>query len=130
MKKYKKPIVMTLLCMIVVGIPMFIYDALQGNFIRNYLMEKQVKEHLIESGYTEEDLLSIEATYNMKYNTDTIKGTVAYVVFQDEPEEEYMYVQLRESGEVQQHCIYYSEETEAYEVDFTEERKHMIRNCY
>ncbi|WP_406686505.1 DUF3139 domain-containing protein [Rossellomorea vietnamensis] len=130
MKKYIKPIIIVLICFVVVGVPMFIYDALHGNFIRDYLMEKQVKEHLLGNGYTEEDLLSIEAEYSMKLNTNRIKGTFAYIIFKDEPKEKYVYMQWRETGKIQQECSYYSEDTGAYEVKYTEERKHMIKNCF
>ncbi|NQD67149.1 DUF3139 domain-containing protein [Bacillus haikouensis] len=130
MKKYNKPIIIALICFVVVGIPMFIYDAFHGNFIRDYLMEKQVKEYLTGNGYTEEGILSIEAEYNMKFNTNRIKGTFAYVVFKDEPKEKYVYVQWRETGKVQQECSYYSEDTGAFEAKYTQTRKHMIKNCY
>jgi flagellar basal body-associated protein FliL len=131
LKKNKKLIIILVICLVVVvGVPIFIYDALHGNFIRDYSMENQVKEHLVLNGYTEEDVLSIEAEYNMKFNTNRIKGTFAYVVFKDEPKEKYVYVQWRETGKVQQECSYYSEDTGAYEVKYTEERKHMIQNCY
>jgi hypothetical protein len=109
---------------------MIIYDALHGNFIRDYLMEKQVKEHSRGNRYTEEDILSIEAEYSMKLNTNRMKGTFANVVFKDEPNEKYVYVQWRETVKIQQECSYYSEDTGAYEVKYTEERKHMIENCY
>ena len=108
---------------------MIIYDALHGNFIRDYLMEKQVKEHLLGKGYTEEDFLSIEAEYSMKLNTNRMKSTF-YIAFKDEPNEKYVYVQWRETGEIQQECSYYSEDTGAYEVKYTEKRKHMIKNCF
>ncbi|QWC25153.1 DUF3139 domain-containing protein (plasmid) [Bacillus haikouensis] len=130
MKKSKKLIIIVVISLVVVGVPMFIYDALHGNFIKDYLMEKQVKEHLVGNGYTEEDLLSVEAEYNMKFNTNRIKGTFAYVVFNDEPKEKYVYVKWRETGKIQQECSYYSEDTGAYEVKYTEERKHMIKDCY
>jgi uncharacterized protein YxeA len=129
-KKSKKLIIIVVISLVVVGVPMFIYDALHGNFIKDYLMEKQVKEHLVGNGYTEEDLLSVEAEYNMKFNTNRIKGTFAYVVFKDEPKEKYVYVKWRETGKIQQECSYYSEDTGAYEVKYTEERKHMIKDCY
>lgn len=83
-------------------------------------MVKDTKKYLIEKGYKEVDIMSIESKYDMKRNTDRIKGTVAYVVFKDEPKGEYLYIQWRDSGKIQQHCEYYSESAQAYEVTFTE----------
>jgi hypothetical protein len=127
--KKKMLLVIVLICLFV-GIPVFFYDALHGNIVRDYLMEKQVKEYLIAEGYKKDEILSVEAEYNMKLNTKKVKGTAAKVLFKDEPEDKYLYIQMRKTGDIRQECMYYSEDTKAYEVDYTEERKHMVRDCY
>jgi len=129
MKKYIKPLLITLFFFIIIGIPLAIYDGLKGNPIRSWLMVNATKEHLLNEGYKEEEILEIDATYNMKRNTERIKGTIAYVTFQDEPNEEYVYVQLRDSDEIKQSCEYFNRDTNAYEVEYTEDRKHMIKGC-
>ncbi|HGE5780844.1 MULTISPECIES: DUF3139 domain-containing protein [Bacillus] len=124
----EKNIGITLIIIIVI-IPIIFYFVLHGNPISKYLMVKDTKKYLIEKGYKEVDIMSIESKYDMKRNTDRIKGTVAYVVFKDEPKGEYLYIQWRDSGKIQQHCEYYSESAQAYEVTFTEKRKHMETIC-
>ena len=128
MKKHKKTIM--IIAIVMIGVPLFLYDGLHGNFIRDYLMEKRVKEHLLSEGFQNEEIASIEAKYNMKMNTDRVKGTVADVVFKDEPEEVYLYIELRKSGEIRQECSYYNEDTNAIEVEYTKERKYMKEDCY
>ncbi|UOQ43769.1 DUF3139 domain-containing protein [Halobacillus salinarum] len=130
MMNYKKAVIMVGAILLIVGAPLIIYDGLHGNFIRDYLMEKQVKNYLISKGYEVKDISSIEADYNMKLNTKKVKGTFAIVVFKDEPEEKYRYIKMRKSGDIHQECSYYDENTGAYENDFTKKRKHMLKNCY
>ena len=66
----------------------------------------------------------------MKLNTRKVKGTAAFVSFKDEPKEKYLYIQMRKTGDIRQECSYYSDDTKAYEVDYTDNRKHMIKDCY
>lgn len=73
--------------------------------------------------------MKIDATYDMKRNTDQIKGTVTYVIFKDEPEEKFLYVQWRNSGKIQQSCEYFNKDTNAFEVEYNENRKHMKKDC-
>ncbi|WP_369899695.1 DUF3139 domain-containing protein [Bacillus manliponensis] len=129
MKRYRMWIVV-LIVFFALSVVLIIYDGLYGNFIRNYLMEKRTEQYLINKGYKREDILSIEATYSMKFNTDYMNGTIAYVSFKDEPKEKYLYVQWRKSGKVQQECSYYNEDSNAVEVEYTKERKHMVEGCY
>lgn len=106
-----------------------IYTAINGNPVSDFLMERETKAFLLKQGYKEKEILSIEASYNLKRNTERIKGTNAYVTFEDEPNERYLYIQWRESKQIQQHCEYYNEQTQSWEQDFTEKRKHMDKSC-
>jgi glycyl-tRNA synthetase alpha subunit len=115
--------------LIVLSILLGVYAAFNGNPISHYLMEKATMNYLLEQGYHEEEIAEIEATYNMKRNTERIKGTVAYVKFKDEPNEQYEYIQWRKSGKIQQSCYYFDEASNAFETKYTEERKHMEKSC-
>ncbi|CAM4249217.1 hypothetical protein BAMA_06540 [Bacillus manliponensis] len=129
MKRYRTWIIVSIV-FFVLSIVLVMYDGIHGNFIRDYMMERRTEEHLMNEGYKKEEIASIEATYNMKFNTGDINGTIAYVIFQDEPKEKYLYVQWRDSREIQQKCDYYNEDTNAVEVEYTEERKYMVKDCY
>lgn len=131
MKKRKKfrNILITVFILLVIVIFLVIYTAINGNPISDYFMERETKAFLLKQGYKEKDIAHIEATYNPKQNTERIKGTIANVTFEDEPKESYLYIQWRETNQVQQHCEYYDEQTKSWETDFTEKRKHMDKNC-
>lgn len=123
-----------IIMIIFVGVPLaiffFIYDGVKGNPIRSLLMENATKEHLLKSGYSPDDWLEVEGVYEKFSNTNMTNGTVAYVVFKDEPEEKYKYIQLRKTGEIKQSCEYVNKDTHAIEVEYTEKRKHMVKDCY
>ncbi|MGG3641299.1 HincII family type II restriction endonuclease [Bacillus gobiensis] len=129
MKKKKRTIVLSVSILALLGIFLVVYTAINGNPISDYLMKRETKAYLLEQGYTEKEISNIEATYNLKHNTGRIKGTIAYVIFKDDPEERYLYIQWRETKQIQQHCEYYDEQTKAWEKDYTEKRKHMDKKC-
>ncbi|WP_379968024.1 DUF3139 domain-containing protein [Ectobacillus sp. sgz5001026] len=106
-----------------------IYFALHGNPISQYVMVKNTKQYLIAKGYKESELDSITASYSIKRNTNRIKGTIAYVVFKNEPNIKYQYIKWRNFGEIQQHCEHYNEKTRTYEVKGTEQLKNIEANC-
>jgi hypothetical protein len=118
-----------LLVLMMLSISLGVYAAFNGNPLSNYLMERATMKHLLEQGYKEEEIAEIRATYDMKRNTGRIKGTIANVTFKDEPEEQYLYIQWRKSGRIQQHCDYFNETTNAVETKYTNERKHMDKDC-
>ncbi|MEU3454093.1 hypothetical protein ABZ671_10875 [Micromonospora sp. NPDC006766] len=109
------------------GVPLVAYDAFYGNPVRSMWMENATEKHLLNLGYGSDELLDVEAFYSMKKDAG-IKRTRAYVIFRDEPEEKYVYVQ-REGGQIQQGCSYFDENTGAVESDYTEKRKHMVKDC-
>ena len=77
----------------------------KGNPVSNLLMENHTKKYLTENGYIENDIKSIEAEFDLKRsNGKQIKSTVAYVVFKDEPNLTYKYIQSKDSNKVQQSC--------------------------
>jgi hypothetical protein len=110
-----------------IGLFFLVSDFFDGNFIRDYLMENKTEQYLFNEGYQEKEIVSIDAKYHMKYNTQEIKGTRAHVVFKDEPEIEYQYVQLRETGEIQQTCTYFNKNSNEFE---RKKRKHKQTDCY
>ena len=112
----------------IIGIPFFLYDVFYGNPIRSSLMETATKKHLINLGYHSDDLLEVKAFYSMKKDNG-IKRTRAYVIFKDEPEKKYVYIQREKNGEIQQGCSYFDPDTEAYESHYTNKRKHMVKDC-
>lgn len=130
LKKNIKRLIVIIFLLVFIGVPLLIYDGLKGNPVRSLLMENATKEYLLRAGYNADDWLQIDAHYDMKWNTGAIKGTVANVIFKDEPEEKYLYVQWRDSGEIQQSCEYFNKDTNAYEVEYTEKRIHMVKDCY
>ncbi|MBM7587994.1 hypothetical protein JOC86_004569 [Bacillus pakistanensis] len=130
MKKNPKRWIVTFILLFIIGFPLFIYDALKGNPLRDLLMEKATKEQLLIEGYNKSDWVQVQGSYNMKRNTNRIKGTIATVIFKDEPGEKYLYIQWRNSGKIQQSCEYFNPDTNAYEVKYSTERKHMVRDCY
>jgi hypothetical protein len=97
---------------------------------RDLLMEKATKEQLLRQGYKEKEWLQVQGSYSMKRNTNKIKGTAAYVIFKDESDEKYLYIQWRDSGDIQQSCEYFNHRSNAYEVEYNAERKHMVMDCY
>lgn len=113
---------------IVIGIPFLVYDAFYGNPFHSSLMEKATKKHLIKLGYNSDDLLEVKASYSMKKDNG-IKRTRAFVIFKDEPEQKYVYIQREKKGEIQQSCSYFDTDTETYESDYTHKRKHMVKDC-
>ena len=113
---------------IIIGIPFFIYDSFYGNPIRSLLMENATKKHLNKFGYHSDDLLEVKAFYSMKKDNG-IKRTRAFVIFKDEPEQRYVYIQRDKNGEIQQSCSYFEPDTEVYESHYTDKRKHMIKDC-
>lgn len=127
MKKTKR-LIFLLLIGFVIGGPFLVYDVFYGNPIRSILMEKETKKHLIKLGYNSNELLEVKAFYSMKKDTG-IKRTRAHVIFKDEPEEKYVYIQYEKTKEIQQGCSYYNTETNAFESEYTEKRKHMVRDC-
>lgn len=111
-----------------IGTPFFFYDAFYGNPIRSLLMENATKKHLIKLGYHSDDLLEVKAFYSMKKDNG-IKRTRAFVIFKDEPEQRYVYIQRDKKGEIQQSCSYFEPDTESYESHYTDKRKHMVKDC-
>lgn len=91
-------------------------------------MENATKNHLYDVGYNSDELLEVKAFYSMKQDAG-IKRTRAEVIFNDEPEEIYVYIQHKENGEIQQSCSHHNKETDAYENEYTENRKHMLKDC-
>ena len=75
-----------------------------GNPISNYQMTKNTEEYLVGKGYEQTEIKSIHSTYDLKRNTERIKGTVSYVVFTDEPNIKYEYIQWKDSNNIQQAC--------------------------
>jgi alanine racemase len=106
-----------------------VYSSLHGNFISDYFMKRDVETVLKNNGYKGQDIQSIEVFYEMKRNTNQIKGTVAHVTFKDEPNEKYIYIQWRNSKKIQQHCEYYDKSLGAYVDTYTAKRKHMDEGC-
>jgi hypothetical protein len=117
------------LIVVILTIPLSGYFMFNGNPFSNYLMERATKKYLLEQGYKEDEIAEIHATYNIKRNTERIKGTVAYVTFKDETKEQYEYIQWRKSGKIQQSCYYFNEATNTVETKYTEKRKHMEKSC-
>lgn len=113
---------------IVIGTPLFFYDALNGNPIRSILMENATKKHLMNHGYHVDDLLDVKAYYSLKKD-NSIKRTRAFVIFKDEPDQKYVYIQQQQNGEIQQSCSYFNQETDAYDSHYTDKRKHMVQDC-
>ena len=113
---------------ILIGTPLFFYDALNGNPIRSILMENATKKHLMNHGYHADDLLDVKAYYSLKKDNG-IKRTRAFVIFKDEPDQKYVYIQQEQNGEIQQSCSYFNLETDAYESHYTDKRKHMVQDC-
>lgn len=113
---------------ILIGTPLFFYDAFNGNPIRSILMENVTKKHLINYGYHADDLLDVKAYYSMKKDNG-IKRTRAFVIFKDEPDQKYVYIQQEKNGEIQQSCSYFDPETEAFDSHYTDKRKHMVQDC-
>ena len=91
-------------------------------------MEKATKKYLLNLGYNSDELLEVKAFYSMKKDTG-IKRTRARVIFKDEPEEKYVYIQNEKNREIQQGCSYFNTDTNAFESEYTEKRKHMVRDC-
>jgi hypothetical protein len=112
---------------IFIGVFILVSNFFEGNFIRDYLMENKTEKYLLKEGYQEKDIVSINAKYHMKSNTKEKKGTIAHVVFKDEQEIEYQYVQLRETGEIKQSCTHFNKESNEFE---RKKRKHKQTDCY
>ncbi|MBM4764388.1 DUF3139 domain-containing protein [Bacillus sp. B15-48] len=128
LKKTKRLFLLFFIVGIIIGIPFFVYDAFYGNPISSSLMERATKKHLIKLGYNSDDLLEVKAFYSMKKDAG-IKRTRAHVIFKDEPEEKYVYIQNEKNREIQQGCSYFNTDTEAYESEYTHKRKHMVKDC-
>lgn len=124
----KKWTTLVIISIVLVG-SFLLYSSLYGNPVSKYRMVKATKQYLLEKGYKEEDIISVESAYHMKRNSDRMKGTVSYVVFRDEPKIKYLYIQWRNPSQVQQHCSYYDEETKLEELGNTEKRNHLEANC-
>lgn len=127
LKKTKRLLLILCVGGITIGIPFFFYDSFYGNPIRSLLMENATKKHLIQLGYHSDDLQEIKAFYSMKKDNG-LKRTRALVIFKDEPEQSYIYVQRDKNGEVQQSCSYLVSETES-ESHYTDKRRHMVKDC-
>ncbi|MBA9029320.1 DUF3139 domain-containing protein [Peribacillus huizhouensis] len=127
MKKTKR-LILLLFIGVIIGGPFLVYDILYGNPIRSLLMENATKKHLLKLGYNSDELLEVKTFYSMKKDTG-IKRTRARVIFKDEPEEKYVYIRYEKNREIQQGCSYFNTDTNAYENEYTEKRKHMVRDC-
>ncbi|WP_242224888.1 DUF3139 domain-containing protein [Bacillus cereus group sp. BfR-BA-01380] len=124
-----KRIIGVVLLSIVAIIAVLFYVAFNGSPISKYVMERETRLYLEKKGYKKDEILSIESIYNMKRNTDRIEGTIAKVVFKDEPTVTYIYVKHRKDNLILQHCEYYNHDTRTWEVEFNSKRKHMERTC-
>lgn len=113
---------------VIVAVPFIVYDAFYGNPIRSLFMENATKDHLYNVGYNSDDFLEVKAFYSMKKDAG-IKRTRANVIFKDEPEETYVYIQQEKKGEIQQSCSHFNKDIDAYESEYTEKRKHMVKDC-
>ncbi|WP_028391185.1 DUF3139 domain-containing protein [Bacillus cihuensis] len=127
MKKTKR-LILLLFIGVIIGGPFLVYDIFYGNPSRSLLMENATKKHLLKLGYNSDELLEVKTFYSMKKDTG-IKRTRARVIFKDEPEEKYVYIQYEKNREIQQGCSYFNTDTNAYENEYTEKRKHMVRDC-
>jgi hypothetical protein len=124
---------MILLCLllffgVIIAVPFLFYDAFYGNPIRSLFMENATKDNLYNVGYHSDDLLEVKAFYSMKKDAG-IKRTRAYVIFKDEPEETYVYIQEEKNGDIQQSCSHLNKDIDAYENEYTAKRKHMVKDC-
>lgn len=128
MKKTKRLLLLLFIGGITIGTLFFFYDSFYGNPIRSLLMESVTKKHLIKTGYRSDDLLEVKAFYSIKKDNG-IKKTRAFVIFKDEPEQRYIYIQRDTNGEIQQSCSYFAPDTGAYESHYTNKRKHMKKDC-
>ncbi|MFJ7734390.1 DUF3139 domain-containing protein [Lysinibacillus sp. NPDC097231] len=122
-----------LLCLVlfigvIIAVPFLVYDGLYGNPIRSLFMENATKDHLYNVGYNSDELLEVKASHSMKKDAG-IKRTRAFVIFKDEPEETYVYIQQEKNGEIQQSCSHLNKDIDAYENEYTEKRKHMVKDC-
>ncbi|WP_191561495.1 DUF3139 domain-containing protein [Metabacillus idriensis] len=106
-----------------------LYLSFFGNPIDKYQIVKATKEYLVEKGYDEQDILSIESDYHFKRNSDNMSGLVSYVVFKDESTIQYTYVQWKRSKEIQQHCTYYDLNNKSDKWHHTEQLKNFDSTC-
>jgi len=113
---------------VIIGVPFLVYDVFNGNPIRSLLMENATKNHLLKLGYNSDELLEVKAFYSMKKDAG-IKRTRVHVIFKDEPEEKYVYIQREKNREIQQGCSYFNSDTNAFESKYTNKRKHMVEDC-
>ncbi|MBH0229709.1 DUF2651 family protein [Halobacillus sp. KCTC 3957] len=95
---------------------------------QSWVMEHKVKAHLKEMAYDESEIESIDTTYEHKRNTSRTKPVIAEVVFINDPEHTYRYIELRQKNKIKQMCEYKS--GNVMKSEYTEERPHMIKNCY
>lgn len=86
------------------------------------------QKNLLKLGYNSDELLEVKAFYSMKKDAG-IKRTRAYVIFNDEPEEKYVYIQTEKNREIQQSCSYFNKDTNAFENEYTKKRKRMVKDC-
>ena len=127
MKKTKR-LILLLFIGVIIGGPFLVYDVFYGNPIRSLFMEKATKKHLLKLGYNSDECLEVKAFHSMKKDTG-IKRTRARVIFKDEPKEKYVYIQNEKNREIQQGCSYFNTDTNAFESEYTEKRKHMVKDC-
>ena len=96
--------------------------------ICSLLMEKATKNHLLKLGYKSDEFLEVQAFYSLKKDVG-IKRTRVQVIFKNEPEEKYVYIQTENSKEIQQTCSYFNKETKAFESEYINNRRHMVEDC-
>ena len=126
--KITKRLFLLLFIGVIIGWPFLVYDVFYGNSIRSLIMENATKKHLLKLGYNSDELLEVKAFYSMKKDAG-IKRTRAYVIFKDEPEEKYVYIQTEKNREIQQSCSYFNKVTNAFESEYTKKRKYVVKDC-
>ncbi|WP_226577867.1 DUF2651 family protein [Halobacillus litoralis] len=100
-----------------------------GPAIRGIVMEYKVNNHLRSAGYEQSEVKSVDTFHQSKLNTPRTKPTVAEVVFVDDPEHIYRYIELRKTDQVVQMCEY-EKSPNFYVEEYTDTRPHMVRDCY
>ncbi|MBM7553105.1 DUF2651 family protein [Thalassobacillus pellis] len=93
------------------------------------IMEAEVRNHLEENGYKKHEIESIATHYNGKLNTERTKPIIAVVVFKDDLEHKYRYIELRGEEKIVQMCEY-EKRPNFFVNEFTEKRPHMVKSCY
>lgn len=127
-KKIAKLILIIIFIGVVASPFIIIYFLNNGNPYHTYLVNKHIPAHLEELGYTDEDILK----QNMIAPKLAVNRSVYYehyrVIFEDEPEVEYLYGLTKKGKNVVQFC---EKNTVIDEIThlITKKTKHSEKEC-